>query len=267
LIFRNGLFLLVLALSSGLVRAEGVSIRVDNRGFGASEADIGAVCRSAAERMTDGWKQPLDVNVVVVKGEHGPFTAFRKNDRGESVVKLDTGKTFWSQYAYQFSHELCHVLCKCDNDYQGNLWFEETLCETASMYCMRRMGEQWRTKAPYPNWKGYAPSLEGYVADVIRKRALYPELVKLGMPAFYQNHRKRLESEPCDRAINGAMAIVLLNLFESDPKQWEAIRWINSAPSPKGESFQAYLEKWHDAAPEVHRGFIAGIADLYGVDW
>lgn len=250
-----------------MARAEGVSIRVDNQGFGASAADIGAVCRSAAASLTGGWKKPPGARVLVVKGEHGPFTAFRKNDRGESVVKLDTGKTYWSQYAYQFAHELCHVLCKCEDDYRGNLWFEETLCETASMVCMRRMSEQWRTEAPYPNWKGYAPSLAGYVRDVIRGRELYPDLVKSGLPAFYQKHRTRIEAEPCDRAINGAMAIVLLNLFESDPRQWEAIRWLNSSPSPKGESFQAYLKKWHDAAPGPHQGFIAGIAEMYGVGW
>lgn len=262
-----GFVLILLLVLPALALAEGVSIRVEPGAFNCAEADIRAVCRSAVERFTDGWKQVPDARVLVVKGDGGPFVAFRKNNKGESVVRLDTDNNLWSQFAYQFAHELCHVLCKCENDYRGNLWFEETLCETASMYCMRRMGEQWRTKAPYSNWKGYAPSLEGYVRDVIRKRALYPELVKLGMPAFYQKHRKRIEAEPCDRAINGAMAVVLLNLFESDPKQWEAIRWLNSAPSPKGENLQQYLKKWHDAASEAHRGFIAGIADLYGVEW
>jgi hypothetical protein len=257
----------IVILFSGTTWAGGVAIRIEGKGFRASDADIGAVCRSAAGRLTDGWKRVPDVRVVVVKGEHGPFTAFKKNDRGESVVRLDTGGTYWSQYAYQFAHELCHVLCGCDNDYRGNLWFEETLCETASMYCMRRMSEEWRTKAPYPNWTGYAPKLGDYVRDVIRKHDLYPELVKSGLPMFYQKHRARIEAEPCDRAINGAMAVVLLNLFECDPQQWEAIRWLNSSPSPKGESFRAYLKKWHDAAPEAHREFIAGIADLYGVGW
>jgi hypothetical protein len=264
---RSGLLALTLALSAGSLRAEGVSIRVKPEMFRCSDGDIAAVCRSAAGCLTEGWKKQPDAKVLVIKGDGGPFVAFRKNDRGESVVRLDSDDNLWSQVAYQFAHELCHVLCKCEDDYRGNLWFEETLAETASMYCMRRMGEQWRTKAPYPNWKSYAPSLEGYVRNVIRGRELYPELVKLGMPAFYRKHKQRIESEPCDRAINGAMAIVLLNLFESDPKQWEAIRWLNSSPSPKGESFRQYLKKWHDASPEAHRGFIAGVADLYGVGW
>jgi hypothetical protein len=92
--------------------SEGVSIRVDASGFGASPADIGKVCQSAADELTAGWKVQASVKVLVVRGKHGPITAFKKNDRGEWVVRLDTGGTHWSQYAYQFAHELCHVLCK-----------------------------------------------------------------------------------------------------------------------------------------------------------
>ena len=62
------------------------------------------------------------------------------------------------------------------------------------------------------------------------------------------------------------MAVVLLGFFESDPGQWEAIRWLNSSPSPQGESFRDYLKKWRDAVPETHRAFVEGIAGLYGVE-
>ncbi len=245
--------------------SEGVSIRVDAAGFGASPADIGKVCQSAADELTAGWKVQASVKVLVVRGKHGPITAFKKNDRGEWVVRLDTGGNHWSQYAYQFAHELCHVLCKCENDYKANQWFEETLCEMASLYCMRRMSETWRTSPPYPNWRSYAPSLAKYVRDATRKHTMYPELIKSGLPAFYRKHRARLEAESCDRAINGAMAVVLLGFFECDPGQWEAIQWLNSTPSPQGESFRDYLKKWRDAVPEAHRAFIEGIAGLYGV--
>jgi len=243
-----------------------VSIRVDASGFNASAADIGKVCRAAAEQMTKGWKEKPSVKVLVVKGKHGPITMFKKNERGEWVVRLDTGGTYWSQYAYQFAHELCHVLCKCDDDYKGNLWFEETLCETASLYCMRRMSEAWRTSPPYPNWRGYAPKLGDYVRNTMREHTLYPKLIRSGLSEFYRQHRARLESEPCDRKINGAMAMVLLGFFECEPRHWEAIRWLNSSSSPKGESFREYITTGRAAAPEAHRAFIEGIAGLYGVE-
>ncbi len=77
--------------------------------------------------------------VLVSKGAHGPIVLFKKGENGEHLIKLATEKLHWAQYAYQFSHEICHVLCGYENDHQGNLWFEETLCETASLYCLRRM--------------------------------------------------------------------------------------------------------------------------------
>ena len=93
--------------------------------------------------------------IVVTRGHSGPITLFHRNDRGEIVVRLDTEKTYWSQYAYQFAHEFCHVLCGFKPGYEGNKWFEETLCETASLYVMRGMSRTWKTSPPYANWKDY----------------------------------------------------------------------------------------------------------------
>lgn len=262
-----------LAVAAGLwlVAAAGrggvVTIRVEEEGFGVSAADIGAVCGSVAGRLTAGWPDAPAVKVVVVHGGPFPLTVFGRNERGEVVVRLATGGTYWSQYAYQFSHELCHVLSGCEDDFKGNLWFEESLCEAASLYCLRRMSEEWRTRPPYPNWRDYAPALADYARDLIDRRALLPELRKEGLPAFYRRHRARLASEPCDRELNGAIAVVLLELLEAEPHAWQAIRWLNPSPSPDGETFQAYLRKWHDAAPRTHRPFIARLADRFGVRW
>jgi hypothetical protein len=258
----------LVAVLHGSVGAEpGVKLRVDAGGFDSSAADIAAVCNSVAECLVDGWERPPADKVLVVRGEHGPFTAFARNERGEAVIRLDTGGTYWCQYAYQFAHELCHLLGGCEDDFRGNLWFEETLCEAASLYCMRRMSERWRTSPPYPNWRDFAPSLADYARDVIVGRDHYDELLELGLPAYYRRHRQRLEAEPCDRAINGAMAVALLGLFECEPERWEAIRWLNSSPSPDGETFRAYLRKWHDAAGADHRPFIRRLAGLFGVGW
>lgn len=257
--------LLLLGVVGG--RAGVVSVRVDADGFGASAADIGAVCGSVAECFTAGWQQAEPVKVLVVHGGPGPLTAFHRNEHGETVVRLDTGGTYWSQYAYQFSHELCHVLSGCEDDFKGNLWFEETLCETASLYCMRRMSEQWRSNPPYPNWRDYAPALADYARDVIASRTLFAELVKAGLPAFHRRHQAQLVAEPCDRELNGTMAVLLLSLFEAEPRHWHAVRWLNPAPSPAGETFPAYLKKWHAAAPAEHREFISRLADLYGIRW
>jgi hypothetical protein len=191
---------------------------------------------------------------------------FNRNDRDEIVMRLDTRSTFWSQYAYQFAHEFCHVLCGYDEDYAGNKWFEETLCETASLYAMRAMAKSWKNDPPYSNWKDYRHSLHHYVDDVIAKRKLVLDIYKKGLGEFYRDHREVLEKDAGRRDLNGPMSLVFLRLFEEEPGRWEAVRWLNHEPSPPGETFQEYLQKWHDAVPDRHKPFVAQVADLYGIE-
>jgi hypothetical protein len=238
--------------------------RIDASDFGASEADIRAVCDSAAQQL---WQHFPDYDLepfVVTRGKSGPIVLYQRNDAKEIVVRLDTSNTFWSQYAYQFGHEFCHILCRYRASDGQNLWFEETLCETASLYVLRGMARDWKKEPPYRNWSDYRDSLREYADDVIRKRANVQKIYAAGMPAFYERHADDLRKEPTNRELNGAMAIVLLALFEERPERWEAIRWLNNTPAPQDETLAAYLSRWHAAAPAKHQPFVAEIAKLYG---
>ena len=239
--------------------------RVETAGFDSSEADIRAVLDSTSRALWQFFPEYKIGPIVVTRGHNGPITLYQRTDRGEIVIRLDTEKTFWCQYAYQFAHEFCHVLCGYRDGYQGNKWFEETLCETASLYAMQAMSRSWKKSPPYPNWKDYRDSLRDYVDDVIRKRDKVYEVYAVGLPTFYHNHQAELEKEPASRDLNGAMSIVFLQLFEEQPERWESVRWLNHSPAPPGESFSAYLQRWHDAVPAKHRGFVKKVAELYGV--
>ena len=241
------------------------SYRVEARGFNNSAGDIKKLCDSAGREL---WKHFPDYKIekfVIKRGNGGPITLYSRNDKGEIVIRLDTGNTLWCQYAYQFAHEFCHVLSGFEEDDPGNRWFEETLAETASIYAMRAMARAWKTDPPYSHWNNYRDALRDYSDKVIRKWSMIHEIYEKGLAVFYQTHKTRLTKEPCDRELNGAMAQVFLKLFEEDPSRWGSVRWLNSTPSPKGETFQQYLTKWRNAAPEKHKPFITKVAGLYGV--
>jgi hypothetical protein len=239
--------------------------RVESAGFDASEADVRALLESVSRELWQHFPDYKIEPIVVTRGHHGPITLFDRNQCGEIVVQLDTEKTFWAQYSYQFAHEFCHVLCGFRRGYEGNKWFEETVCETASLYVMRAMAKTWKTSPPYPNWKDYRDALRDYADDNMRKREGIYEIEKHGLPAFYRAHQSVLEKEPCSRELNSAMAIVLLQLFEERPERWEAVRWLNSSPARDGDTFATYLRNWRDAAPAKHRPFVERIAELYDV--
>ena len=84
--------------------------RVESRGFNNSPRDIKKLCDSAGREL---WKNFDDYKIekfVIVRGRGGPITLFKRNSKGEIVIRLDTGNALWSQYSYQFAHELCHVV-------------------------------------------------------------------------------------------------------------------------------------------------------------
>ena len=255
----------LLALTAHSDSRKSVTIQVDPEGFNASRADILAVCRSAADQLLVHIAHLEKTTVAVSRGRHGPIALFKRGESGEYQVRLDTGQTYWAQYSYQFAHEICHVLCRYDDDYSGNLWFEETLCETASLFCLRKMSIAWRKNAPYENWKSFAPSLRDYTDEIKRTRTDYLEIARSGLPAYYRKHARHLTSNATDRAKNGAMALYLLAAFEQQPHHWNSIRWLNSSPSPEGETFTQYLAKWHEAVPEKHTTFVRSLAALYGI--
>jgi hypothetical protein len=237
--------------------------RVDAANFKASEADIRAVCDSAGREL---WRYFPDYPLepfVVTRGEQGPIVLFQRNERREIVMRLDTGEAYWAQYSYQFAHEFCHILCGFRVGENENRWFEETLCELASLYVMRGMAKTWKHDPPYAHWANYRDHLRDYADRVIREREQVQEIYRTGLPAFYRTHAAELRKTATNRNLNGAMAVVMLQLFEREPEHWEAVRWLNHTAAPAGETFEQYLTRWQAAAPEKHRSFIAEIAKLY----
>ena len=121
------------------------------------------------------------------------------------------------------------------------------------------------TTPPYGNWRSYSPSLFDYADNIRKGRKDYLEILHIGLPAYYQKHAAHLSGNPTDRKKNGAMALAILTLLERNPGHWDAIRWLNSSPSPQGETFLHYLTKWHRAVPPQHTKFVATIASLFGL--
>lgn len=238
-------------------------LRVEAEAFHAGPADILAVCRSAARELVRHFPESHDLEPVRIrKGDAGPLVAFQRTDAGEVLVFLDTGGNLWSQYAYQFAHEFCHILCRFHED-NRYLWFEEVLCEAASLFALRAMARSWKDDPPYPNWRDYRDSLRSYADDVIASRGLIAEIHRNGLAAFYQARRQDLPRHPTDRETNGAIAAILLPLFERDPASWEALRFIRS--DPPAADFPGHLAAWHGRVPKRHRAFVASIISLFGL--
>jgi hypothetical protein len=222
---------------------------------GSSLVDIRKVSESAAATIMTHLPEDGFAPIIVQHDNSGPITLYKRGQGNEYIVKLDTSDRAWAQLAFQFAHEFCHVICNYRDATNQQLWFEETLCECASLYALRQMAVQWKTNAPYSNWKSYSTSLRDYADDRI---AAYEREDSIAQ--FYRANQKELIKTGTNRDLNTYLAIRLLPLFEDTPAAWQALRYINLGPAEENASFQSYLQGWHDRSPTKHRAFIRQIA-------
>jgi len=229
---------------------------------GAMPQDVRAVLASSGcellRHVPDAEPPPLEVSA-----RGGPILLFDRSPAGNLQVRLDTGGRRWSQYSFQFAHEICHAACRDrpGRNPAGHLWFEEALCETASLFVLRRMADAWDRDPPYPNWADYAPRLREYAE---RRLGESPRPPGMTLAAWYERHRDELESQPTDRANALAVAAGLLPLFENRPDRWAAIHWLNAAPAAGPRSFADHRVAGRRAAPGRHAATIETIAAAFG---
>jgi hypothetical protein len=250
-----------------------LDIHVQANAFGkANPADITVVLQSAGSEI---WQHcpriQLDGIDVYHRTDH-PQTDFKRTPSGRISIGLSTQDTYWGQYSFQFAHEFCHTLANfSDRSRQSaryprtaNLWLEESLCETASLFTLRAMSRSWLTAPPYPAWRGYAPSLNDYA----QQRLTLPEhQIPAGKPFldwFYEHHAA-LRRNSAVRDWNTIIAIQLLPLFEAEPRGWEAVTFLNSGSPDSNESLAQHLAEWRSACPEDLRPFVKRLAAIFEI--
>lgn len=259
------------------VAGEPAGRRLDFRiagGFGgAGAADIEAVIRSAADAIwhhcpNTRWEVP---GFHVYRDDRYPITLNAHRADGRIAIGLNTGDTFWAQYAFQFAHEFCHALAGHSNEWRKlhiegerpNHWLEESLCEAASLFALRAMGESWKTKPPYSNWKSFAPHLTSYAQDRIDKST-----AALGDKLFsdwFRTEEASLRAGSTQREKNNIVALKLLPLFEAKPSGWESVTFYNRDKSDPALSLAGKFAQWKKSAPAAHGDFIADLAKVFGV--
>lgn len=247
---------------SAMAQTPKLELRIDPDGWGtANVRDVEAVFRSAAGQLLPHFPG-VELPPIRVSARGGPIVLHRRGEDGSVIMRLNTGDTYWSQYAFQFAHELCHVLCRYDPDPTGNKWFEESICELASLYTLRAMGKTWQTDPPYRNWKGYAGSLTEYARKRIDAAAL-PDGQTLAQ--WYGENAEALGKNATDREKNTVVAAALLPLFERNPEHWAAVASLNAGRPARAQAFVEYLNDWQVHAPTEHRPFIRLLSERFGV--
>ncbi|MDH3585413.1 MAG: hypothetical protein OER86_14515, partial [Phycisphaerae bacterium] len=188
-------------------------IRPAAKGWKASGADVQKVLDSTAAQLWP-YFPGRQLKPILVEARGGPIVLYDRGPAGEYRVRLNTGETYWAQYAFQFAHEFCHILCNYDQDPRRNKWFEESICELASLFVLRRLSHAWKKNPPYPHWRSFAPAFDKYARNRMNQGTLPADR---SLAQWYREHVQTLEKKSTQRALNQVVAVALLPMFEKDP--------------------------------------------------
>jgi hypothetical protein len=195
-----------------------------------------------------------------------------RDSNNKIVIGLMTGDRYWSQYAYQFAHEFCHAIANHSNGKKPlgrslkdpYIWFEESICETASLFALREMGRTWEKAPPYPNWNTYAPSLKSYVQAIIDD----PEnMLPNGknFQTWFISKQSKLKDEWTLRKNDKIIARQLLPLFEKNPYAWEAVAFLPNNNQSNDMTFPEFLLQWRKNCPPNLCSFVDEVAGVFAI--
>ena len=242
--------------------ADDLKITVEGDDWGdAAKIDIEAVLHDAASHIGRLMRNPVSCRIRVIPApldKRYPMTHPRLNDTDPVVIQLAVRNKLWAKFAYQFSHEFCHLLSNRCWEYPVAIhphgWFDESLCELASVFTLRRMGEQWKTHPPYPHWHDYADALTDYANErLARKEHQLPEGEALYSWLLFQESSLRTDRYQRDK--NAIVAYALIPVFEDMPSGWNATRDMPISLS----TFKDYLIEWYERVLPEDKSFVQRI--------
>lgn len=231
----------------------------------ARRQDLHALLVDTASHIHRELRQPVEgtINVVNLPSLDGPRTIYRQDGKGPFDITLTARDLKWAKFAYQFAHEYCHVQSGYERLRDNpNNWFHESICELASLYTLRSMGERWLKKPPYPNWATYAPHLTAYANNIISARTLVG-VSDRNFAAWPLAEETELRKDPYQREKNKLVACRLLGLFEECPRGWNAITVL---PDSKALMLD-YLKEWRVAAEPDDRPFLDQVTAVLTEGW
>lgn len=238
-------------------------------GWGSASADeVQDVLESTADQLLLNFPGRRLHPIIVSRSDSHPVTLYKRGPNGEYLMKLTARNREWANYAYEFGHELTHILHNHEHHkYSATLkyhqWFEEAICEAASLYVLERLAVEWKIAPPRPEWSAYAPKFRTAAQRFFteKHRVLPPNT---SLTAWFEQSEKNVRDNPYVRGHNEVVANILLPLFLEDPQIWDAIGYLN--PGSKGATFREYLEGWRDNAPEDYRPIISYVIGLFFID-
>jgi len=165
---------------------------------------------------------------------------------------VDVQGNFWCQLAYQFGHELGHVL---DNFWDPDSkprppcqWLEESLAEAFSLRGLGKLADSWEQR-PLFNDAPYANAVRQYRRNIIEnyEKIASTQMGDSGVAAWFREYRSALTNQ----ATVPAVVPAILHELEANPRSIEDIGALNRWPEKTGVPIEQYMRLWEKSCEEL----------------
>ena len=239
---------------------------------------------SAPLELAGNWgHMPLDVVMQLVKSiRHACLDEIRLvSDRQPTMLRVDErtsglpsiwlhsddntvawiivyiGERSWSQLAYQFGHELGHVMANSWQQHAKPMspcqWLEEALVEAFSLHGLGRLAKSSKQEPLSTNNGGFGDAVTAYREKIIEN---YAKLVgeQGGLQDFstwFATYQRELESNAGLGQFAQAASLTLLAEYERNTGCIEALGALNRWPGRSGVPLGDYLRLWEASCIEL----------------
>ena len=163
-------------------------------------------------------------------------------------ILVTIGACDWCQLAYQFGHELGHVLCNSwDNLSRPSApcqWLEESLAEAFTIRGLDLLAASWERDPPFAGDASFANSIRQYRNNLIKRyEAQAPSET---CATWFRTARASLDLKGGESEAEGPATLGILSHLETSNQCVEDLGAINRWPMRSGVPIEDYLALWAD---------------------
>lgn len=201
-------------------------------------------------------RQPSTIRIEA-RAEGYPMTVFNTEPGHLALIQLVVRPRDWSQMAYEFGHELGHVLCNTWGlsamPPEPCRWLEEALVEAFSIRNLGLLADNWALDPPLPGEATFAASIRRYRGWQIEpyKRLAVQAGAGKDLGAWFRARRPMLEKPlgiggPAREAVPA-----LIDAYDADPAAIEALGALNTWTGGTGLTLAAYFDRWERSCADL----------------
>jgi hypothetical protein len=212
------------------------------------------VCLAGIRLLSD--QQPSGLRVE--NRASGSPAIWLHNDASRIAwIVVTIGERDWCKLAYQFGHELGHVLANSWGPHSEPRrpcqWLEEVLVEAFSLRGLEKLADSWAERPPFANDAPFANAIRQYRRNAIEnyEKIAFDQIRDSRADIWFRQHRSSLED---DGGITGpakAVVTTMLRELNADARSIEGLGALNRWAGRSSVPMERYVRLWQKSCDEI----------------